>query len=101
MRQIEISDALIKLAEAIIFQAIKDFEGLQSSGALTGTEVAEWRWRRGNDRYYAKPLGLQSADEARQLLYFFQGPSLDFLCDLVGKPADRIRKNLKLKKLTE
>ena len=104
MRQIEISDALIELAEAIILQAITDFISLRSSGAILeydDIEVNEFRWRRGNDRYYSKPLGFQSADEARQLVYFFQGPDLDFLCDLVGKPADRIRKNLKIQKKTK
>ena len=98
MRQIEIDDALIELAEAIILQAVEDYRGLKARGAFYADEVNDGYWERRKDSGGLKsPLNLRSSNDARELLVFLNGWALEFLCDLTGHKACRIRKELGLK----
>ena len=99
MRQIEVSDALIVLAEAIILQAVDDFRGLKARGAFYGGEVNDGYWERREDSGGLKcPLNLRSSNDARELLVFLNGWALEVLCDLTGHKPCRIRKVLGLKR---
>jgi len=99
MRQVEIDDALIELAEAIILQAVHDFRRLKDRGAFYHGELNDGFWERRSDSGGLKcPINLKSPNDARELLVFLKGWALDFLCDLTGHKACRIRKVLGIKK---
>lgn len=99
MRQIELSDALIELAESIILQAICDYEALRSRGVFTDGQVNDHLWVRRRDTGSIQPvITMRSPNDALELLHFFRSWPLDFLCDLTGHKACRIRKKLGLKK---
>jgi hypothetical protein len=99
MRQVEVDDALIELAEAIILQAVEDFRGLKARGAFCNGVVLDGFWERRNDSGGLKcPMNLRSSNDARELLVFLNGWALDFLCDLTGHKDCRIRKALGIRK---
>ena len=103
MRRVETSDALIELGEAVVLQAVEDFRRCRSLGVFgANLEVHEWLWDRcarvEGDRHYGKPKHMRSANDAKALVYFLTGPSLDYWCSLIGFPACRIRRVLGLKR---
>ena len=99
MRKIEISDALIELAEGIILQAIDDLRGLRKRGAFVPGGLNTSLWGRRKDTGGMKcPMNFRSGNDALELVHFFEGWPLDFLCDLTGHKACRIRKKLGITK---
>lgn len=81
MRQVEVDDALIELAEAII----------------RGREVDVSAWaRRGGTRGYCKPIGYESASSVLELIGWLAGHGLEYLCKLTNHHACRIRKRIGL-----
>ena len=99
MRQVEFDDALIELAEAIILQAVEDFRGLRDRGAFYHGELNDGFWERRIDSGGLKcPMNFSSPNDARELLVFLKGWALDFLCDLTGHKACRIRRELGIQK---
>jgi len=79
----------------IMLQAIEDYVKLKACGAIQGDEVDHSRWFRvGKSKQYKRPLGFLSSVEAEETIKFLEGPGLELLCAVLGKPACRIRKRI-------
>jgi hypothetical protein len=79
----------------IMLQAIEDYVKLKACGAIQGNSVDHSRWFRvGKTKQYKRPLGFLSAVDAEETIEFLEGPGLELLCAVLGKPACRIRKRL-------
>jgi hypothetical protein len=97
MRQVEVDDALIELAEAIILQAVEDYVNLSEKKVIRGREVDVSAWaRRGGTRGYCKPIGYDSASSVLELIGWLAGHGLEYLCKLTNHHACRIRKRIGL-----
>ena len=98
MKRVHTDDAHVKLAEAIILQAVEDYVHLSEKKIIKGREVDVTAWARRNTfpRGCCKPLGFASAVEALDLIAWLTGTGLEYLCNLTGHHACRIRKRIGL-----
>lgn len=96
MKKIDPEDGLIELAEAIILQAVEDYVHFKEKKIIVGREVdvTAWARRSGLHRSYCKPLGFASAVDAMDLIAWLTGTGLEYLCNLTGHHACRIRKRI-------
>jgi hypothetical protein len=99
MKQTTPDDALVGLLAAIIMQAVEDYQALQKRGAIGPCgEVLGYKFERMKGRTYAHCDGMKRSSEARDLVEFFTGWQIEFLCDAIGHQACRIRRKLGLVK---
>jgi hypothetical protein len=85
---------------AVTVQAVDDFRGLQDRGVFLGGEVNEGffsRYRPGRAGY-RRPMNFQRESEITELLHFFQDWPLEYLCELTGLAACRIRREIGIRK---
>jgi hypothetical protein len=100
MELIDQDEAYIRIAHAIIEQAVTDYRDLTRMAAIRrdGSINADFWSRRDYGKGYRRPKHLPAPSWAKYLIEFLQGPDLDFLCDLTGFKACRIRRELGIEK---
>lgn len=101
MKQVTVDDALIGLMSAVILQAVEDYQALQRRGFITarGEVVAHKSLGRiGKTTSYRHVDGIRGSGEVQEILNFFKGWQLDFLCEVARIPACRIRRKLGIRK---
>lgn len=95
------TDNMVQLAFAVLLQAVRDYVRLRELGIVSGDEVREYRFYRKYSGGAAgnKPLGFESAEKVKELIYFLSGQDLDNYCNLLRIPACRIRSSIGLTKV--
>ena len=98
MKQIHPDDGLVKLAEHVILQAVKDYTSLKEKKIVRGREVDVTAWARRDfgHRGYCKPIGYSSPSAVLELIAWLTGNGLEYLCNLTNHHACRIRKRIGL-----
>lgn len=92
MNEEEHLDRYRELISEVLAQAVEDFVGLRARGAIRDDfTVDDYKWIKRLDGSVGRPLNIDSATDAMELVWFFQRQSLDRLCAFVGIPACRIR----------
>jgi len=100
MRQTTFDDALIGLISEVILQACDDYQGLVNAkvivdGVPVGMDrLGRTRSKTKNPYFYRRVLGFSQAAEVTELIEFMTGDGLDFLCEVTGMKACRIRRKL-------
>jgi len=86
-----------ELASEILTTAITDFTYLRGITAIREDfSVNPSFWKRSGYGNYAKPIGISSPQDARELVWFLQSPILDKLCAFIGVPACQVRSRIGL-----
>lgn len=95
------TDNMVQLAFAVLLQAVRDYVRLRELGIVSGAEVREYRFYRKYSGGAAgnKPLGFESSEKVKELIYFLSGRDLDNYCNLLRIPACRIRSAIGLTKV--
>ena len=93
-------DGYRELAAEILALAIDDYQNLRTMNAIRADHtVDEAFWCDRHDQWgrrvnSCKPRGITNPSEAHYLVFFFQSPALDRLCETLGVPACRVRSKL-------
>lgn len=103
MELIDQDEAYVRLAHAIIEQAVIDYRDMRKITAIRadGSVNPSFWSQRTFSGGYVKPKHIPAHSWAKYLVEFLRGPDLDFLCDLSGVKACRIRTVLGIKKEEE
>jgi hypothetical protein len=83
------------LLSGVITAAVDDYRHCQRLGVIRQDGSLNFaRLGPRTSRNYFKVDGMKEPSEFTQLVHFFKGGDLDFLCDLTGNHACRIRREL-------
>ena len=105
MRQTSYDDALIGLLSAVILQACEDYVAFEAAGVIVrGLPVGmdrlgrTSRSKRKQQLIYHRVRGMGHSRDVTEVVEFLTGGGLDFLCEVTGFHACRIRRKLGIKK---
>jgi len=82
------------LGQSILLQAVEDYVMLRDMGLIVDCMVDASRWR---SKQFS-PIGYSSPSAVMDLVAFMRGPDLDYLCDLLLLPSDRVRARIGMTK---
>jgi hypothetical protein len=101
MRQTTYDDALIGLLSSVILQAVEDYQAFVNAGVIEGglpVGMARLgRTSRSKSKHqliYHRVRGMGHSTDVTELIEFLTGSGLQFLCDVTGMKACRIRRKL-------
>ena len=99
MKDTEHLDNYRELISEILTCAIEDFVHLRKLSIIRPDfTVNESFWKKRADGLIHKPINIDSPQDARNLVWFFQSKSLFKLCAFIGVPADKVLERLGMAK---